>query len=505
MFKNIALLTFPSQEIERPPAAIAALGGICQSLGIAYKVFDLNLMSANLLDQEDYRLCEEHWRTDQTIALPNSWFRLMNSVILEIQLGSFDLIAVSVFSKFSTRSSHLFLTQLKSQVDILTVAGGQGLTTPYGKTTYGKTLLERELVAYIATGDGEIIFNHWLQEDFNVPGTNDLPPVQIDDLESLPLPDFSKIKPSDYHSNGRPGIYVTASRGCVRSCKFCDVPWRWPKYRYRKGITVANELYYHYQQTGVTTFQFTDSVINGNLKEFLAMQTRLSDLRLQDAGFDVRWLSQFNIRRKKDMPESLYAAMQSGGAELLICGVEHASWDVRQHMGKEFNNDDLDWHIKMCAKYGIKNIFLMFVGYPTETLQDHTENLEFLSRYQKYMLAGTIVMIRWGYTGSIDHGSKLETKGDLVNIVPEWPGLDLGHMQGQDQDWLYGRNWVNLDNPDLTLRERLRRRLEVQEKSFELGWPVTRSKEELDILYIIADQLLGEKKIVPINLGVIDH
>jgi hypothetical protein len=292
----------------------------------------------------------------------------------------------------------------------------------------------------------------------------------------------------------------------VRSCKFCDVPWRWPKYKYRKGVNVADELYHHYQTTGVTTFQFTDSVVNGNLKEFLAMQTRLAELRESDPGFDVQWLSQFNIRKKKDMPEIFYSTMRRAGAEVLVCGAEHASWPIRKHMGKEFNNEDLDWHIKMCARHGIKNVFLMFIGYPTETIDDHNEMIEFLSRYQKYMLSGTIMMIRWGYTGSMDHGSKLDTREDIMDIVPEWPDLNPVYLNDHDQDWLYGRNWVNLSNPTLNLRERLRRRLEIQEVSYQLGWPVTRSKEELDILYIIADQLLGEKKTIPIHVAeVSDH
>lgn len=98
----------------------------------------------------------------------------------------------------------------------------------------------------------------------------------------------------------------------------------------------------------------------------------------------------------------------------------------------------------------------------------------------------------------------MEIKG-VGTFVPEWPELRLDHVNDQDQDWLYGRNWINLENPTLTLKERLRRRLEVQEESYRLGWPVTRSKEELDILYIIADQIMGEKKSIPIHIELSDH
>jgi radical SAM superfamily enzyme YgiQ (UPF0313 family) len=504
MYKRVAIITFPSQELERPPAAVAALGGVCIQQGVEYDVFDLNLASFNTLSKEDYAQCELHWRVDSTVQLPQSMLDLMDSTIEKIITGNFDLIAISVFSKFSTRAARLFCERIRPLTNTIIVAGGQGLSTPYGTTQFGRYLEQQQLVNHTAWGDGELIWQNWLRGDFSVPGTDYIVPEQIQDLEALPLPDFSKVNPNHYHYSSAPGMYITASRGCVRQCQFCDVPSRWPKYKYRKGESVADELYHHYKNTGVVTFQFTDSVINGNLKEFLKMQQRLADLREQDPDFKIQWLSQFNIRKKKDMPEVYYETMRRAGAEVLVVGVEHASWTVRQSMGKEFDDDDLDYHIKMCAKHGIKNVFLMFVGYPSETLEDHQKQIDFLKTYQKYMLSGTIMVIRWGYTGSIDHGSKLEIKG-LGTFVPEWPELRLDHVNDQDQDWLYGRNWINLDNPTLTLKERLRRRLEVQEESYRLGWPVTRSKEELDILHIIADQIMGEKKTIPIHVELSDH
>jgi radical SAM superfamily enzyme YgiQ (UPF0313 family) len=185
--------------------------------------------------------------------------------------------------------------------------------------------------------------------------------------------------------------------------------------------------------------------------------------------------------------------MADAGASVLVCGVEHASWSIRESMGKEFDNDDLDYHIRMCAKYGISNIFLMFIGYPTETLDDHDEMLVFLEKYQKYMFAGTIMTVRWGYTGSLDHGSKLELMQDQLEIVPEWPDLKVMTVDDQTQDWLYGRNWINLNNPTLTFNERMRRRLEVHERSIELGYPVTRAREELEILKIMCEAFYADK------------
>ena len=53
--------------------------------------------------------------------------------------------------------------------------------------------------------------------------------------------------------------------------------------------------------------------------------------------------------------------------------------------------------------------------------------------------------------------------------------------------------WVNTKNPSLTLKERIKRRLELHELSVKLGWPQTRSKEELTIIYNIMKNLESNK------------
>jgi hypothetical protein len=487
MYKNVAFIVCPSQELERPPAAAAALAGVMKQNSVNYKIYDFNLALYHALNQHDWLLCERKWRVDQDQMLPESFGIWLSQQINRIVDAKHDLICLSVFSKFSTRFAEILITRLRPLIDVTVVSGGQGLTTPYGDVTFGRHLYNKQLIDHVLLGDGEVVFDHFLKGVTVGPGIDWEPTEQIADLDAIPYPVYDQIEPEHYIYHRDPGIYVTASRGCVRKCKFCDVPHRWPKYRYRHGSDVAKEIYTQYQSHNVQVIQFTDSVINGVLPEFENLLDSLIKLKQQDSEFKPSWLSQFNIRKRKDMPERFYDKMAQSGAGVLVCGVEHASWRIREAMGKEFDNEDLDHHIRMCAKYGINNVFLMFIGYPTETLADHKEMLEFLERYQVYMLAGTIMVIRWGYTGSLDHGSRLELQQDKLNIVPEWPDLKIMTVEGHDQDWIYGRNWINLNNPELTFKERIRRRLEVQEHSAKLGYPITRAREELEILKIICN------------------
>lgn len=490
MYKNVAFVVCPSQELERPPAAAAALAGVMDKNHISYKIYDLNLSIYHALPADDWITCENRWRIDKNILLPESFHQWFEQTISTIVDANHDLIALSVFTKFSTRFAEMFVHALRQKTNATIIAGGQGCGTPWGDRKFGKMLVAEGLIDHLVIGDGEIAFDRFLKGETKIPGLDGEIPEQIGDLNSIPYPSLDQLDPKSYMFHQEPGIYITASRGCVRKCKFCDVPAKWPKYRYRKGSDVAKEMYTQFQKTRVSIFQFTDSVINGVLPEFESLQDSIIAYKKQDPEYHPKWLSQFNIRKQHDMPERIYSKMAEAGASVLICGVEHASWKIREAMGKEFNQEDLDHHIKMCAKYGIRNVFLMFIGYPTETKEDHQELMDFLEKYQIYALHGTIMVIRWGYTGSLDYGSRLDLRKEDLNIVPEWPELSVGVVDDHTQDWIYGRNWINLNNPQLTFKERIRRRIEAHTRSVELQWPVTQGKEELEALKIICETYL---------------
>lgn len=509
MFKKVAIVACPSMELERPPAAIGILAAISKSLDRDTAVFDLNLKFYNDLGAADWINAEKFWRLREPLEpeLQQRVDNLFDQYIQEIVDWSPDLLAISVFTLMSNKASSEFLSRWKESTRLSTciVAGGQGVTTPYNvdfeKTNsvlqattnlnFGQYLQRQRLVDHYVIGDGEDAFISILNGNFNHHGIDGQPSKQLENLDSYPIPDYSFNNPTTYKYTQYPGVYITASRGCIRKCTFCDVPDRWPKFKYRTGKNVALEIFTHWKQYGVKIFQLTDSVVNGNLREFLSMNCALAEYQEQNLDMNIKLLGQFNIRDKSQMTEEQYSTMAKAGWRVLVPGVESASERVRSAMGKDFSNQDLDWHLYQCAKWGIQNVFLMFVGYPSETIDDHQENLTMLTRYQKYMYAGTILMIRWGYTGSLDAGSPLSNKDLNFNIVPQIPDLDLTHLLEHDQYWIYGRNWINLNNPTLTFDERIRRRLELHEKSIELDWPVTRPREELMILEKIVKQFKG--------------
>jgi hypothetical protein len=191
--------------------------------------------------------------------------------------------------------------------------------------------------------------------------------------------------------------------------------------------------------------------------------------------------------------------MYYAGCEQVTIGIESFSEEVRMHMKKKFTNADIDYHIEQSSYWNIRNVWLMICGYPTETLEDHQCNLDGLRRYQKYSKQGILELMHWGHTMHlIDDTPITEQKmlDDLDIIVHSAQGGFTGFEDTY--------NWVSGKNPDLTLLERIRRRVELHELSISLGYLQPRVRQNLNTLLSLSKQAHPEnytKKIFDIKIA----
>lgn len=502
--KRLALINIPSQELERPPAAAAALSACARNVGWDCKIFDFNLFLNSNVDTVTWRELEQYWRC-KILSLPDSTKQKLDAVTDKFlnTIREFDpeMVGLSVFTRFSVIPAHYMLDQIKTKLNCKTLIGGSGiyawpgslpnLNTGYVEaSTFAEFALTSGLVDYYIKGDGEVAIQELLRGNTSYPGINGSSPIQIRDLNVIPHPEYQGIDPLSYYYTHEPGIYITASRGCVRKCTFCNVPEMWPKFTVRTADDIVEEIIKGKKNYGVNLFHFTDSLINGDMKTWREVNEKLIIAKEKDSELKpIRYLGQFICRTREAQNEQDWELMARAGADLLVTGFESYSPHVRTHMGKHYSNDDIDFQIRQTAKYGIKNVALMFVGYPVETLEDHEYNLEFLRKFQKYAKAGVFHMVRWGYTGMFRDGLKLSKPGEVKLVTdPDFAKRFNGLPEGI-RDIALGFGWINELNPTLTLNERIRRRIELHELSVKLGWPQTRNREELQILYNILSNL----------------
>jgi radical SAM superfamily enzyme YgiQ (UPF0313 family) len=481
IFKRAMLISGALVQYSRPPAGLGFLAGQCENVGLDYDTLDINIEILNRLGNDTWgvmtNLIETAWDTWPE-SIQKQGDDLLSDLVQQIAQSQVDVVAITVLSYAQQIWITRFLQHFKKVLKhVPVIVGGPGVSVAIPdryniddqERLFGQYLLENQLIDFYALGEGEIVFHSFLIGNHSVPGLNyagqqESWQPQLNDLDIFPIPSYKKIKMDNYQPvDGRPRVNITGSRGCVRSCTFCDVGYLWKKFRYRSGQHIANEILQHHRDLGITDFWFNDSLINGSLKSFQDLLTVLIEYKKQYPHLDsLAFGGQFIIRPQQSHPESLYKLMAKAGVQMLHVGIESGSTAVRDHMQKKFSNEDIDYHMAMCERYKIKNYFLMMAGYLTETEQDFEMTLDMMRRYQKYIINETVFGMNFV---------------DAMIILPNTPAWNMtGELQihfenredGYDRSW----SWVSGKNPSLTFKERLRRVAVAATTAMELGYPL---------------------------------
>ena len=497
-----AVIAVPRLETHRPPPGPAIVANICAQQGHQVTVYDLNI---NLFGYSQKIGIDYHGFNSvfDQVSTPTEKQQKVLVKFVEywadkIAQQQYDYIMLAVFGMSATWFAERFLKSLRPRTCAKIVAGGMGVGTfslTNANRCFGENMRSQHLIDDYIVGEAEHSLITYLNGGHG-PGINNTEYSQIDDIENLPEPDYSYFDLDQYNYlyPGQREVYITGSRGCVRKCTYCDVERFWPKYRYRSGQSISDEIIRNYERFGVTRFYFTDSLINGSLKLFADMCDKLAKYRFDKP---ISWSGQFIFRQKKTIPQDHFAVMAKAGADILFVGIETGSDRVRRDMGKNFTNDDIDFQLEQCHKYGIKVIPLMFTGYITETLDDHLDNLKVFERWQRFVANGTISGIELGSNLVILPGAP------VANMIESH---DLSFRLDQFGEPNIGV-WQSGANPDLTIREQIRRKLQVHYTAIKYKWPVWRQESRLNEFknYILQNRLWEDRcdfyRIVPSSNG----
>lgn len=389
-------------------------------------------------------------------------------------------IGISVFTYQSRASTELFCFAIRKLLpDSKIILGGQGILD--GGINGGKVWID-----YL---DKLKLFDHWVQSEGetaileilnNRSGKEVLYFSQNQelDLDSLPYPNYDDY---DFQLYQKKILPVTGSRGCVRSCTFCDIHTHWKKFVWRTGEKIAEEIIHQSLRYQIYKFNFTDSLVNGNQKEYRKMIKRLADHNTT-AQQPISWSGQFILRPKSNSDDEMWRLTGLSGGRMLSIGIESGSESVRRHIGKEFTNDDIDHAMKLMKKYNVTCQFLMLFGYPTETEKDFQDTLDLFRRCKDY--AGSVITdIEFGSTLGILPNTPLETNKEELGII-----LDPTHENF----------WINTNNPTLDFKERLRRRFLAIKTAESLGYSLSEDNHR-DLLINFWDLYKSKNNVIPIK------
>jgi hypothetical protein len=473
---ELAIISLPRLDLTRPAIAPAILASLANEVDVNGKIHDLALKLYQTATKEEWNEFELYWQIDlkyeMNIELQKKLDQIFDGFIKEVLDNNPSIIAISVFSHNSINATNLFLEKLRPKTDAKIVIGGQGIQSRiYSADTYAEYLLKNRLIDYFCAGEAETTFKQVLLGETTGPGINNFNWKQMEELDKTPMPDYSYYDLDHYHhlSSGK-SLWINGSRGCVRRCDFCDIGKIWKKFRFRSGESLANEIAQQITKHNVKSFQFGDALINGSMKAFNDMTSSI--VRYVDEGKIHRPLlgGHFIVRPSTQMLPEHYASAGKAGLDLISIGIETGSDDLRFRMNKKFTNDDTAYHLEQCRKNNIKNLFLMFSGHPTETLEDHKKTLEMFKRFRPFVASGTITGLEVGSAA----------------ILEETPLSHWASEHGMifDEEKLKGdvRFWYNPANPSLTLKERIRRQLEIYETAMSLDYPINYMERQLQYM-----------------------
>jgi len=479
------ILSLPRFAALRPQAAPAAIKSILETHGVSATVIDINLAFQSQfkqsVDPKDYDSLDRWMFTsiDLTLEQTNLLKNFINTQVDTILQHQPQFIFISVFCWQCQKSTRLLCEYLRKVTSAKIVIGGQGLinqengsfsSIPY----FAHELARRGLIDHWVRGEAESTVMNIVNDNLPCAGVDTDSYATYSDVNLHEFWDFSDTDPRDYSSGYTSGVLpMETSRGCIRRCSFCDIPTVHGGFRAKTGERLSQEIIHYYEKHEVENYFFHDALCNGSMKDFRIFNESLLEfyenhnLPLRT----IRYSSHAIVRSSSQMQETDYELMSKAGADTMVLGVESGSERVRGEMRKNFSNSDLDYTMMMYSKYSIQVYLLLIVGFPNEYEEDFQQTLDMLSRYQKYVADGTIIGVNLGTTLTVEEGAP---------IYNEWQSFGLEPTNGANRP--IGPDWRSRDNPSLTYKERIMRRIRAQEHAVNLGYIFWKGDDQMDIL-----------------------
>ncbi|MCX6032741.1 MAG: radical SAM protein [Chloroflexi bacterium] len=188
------------------------------------------------------------------------------------------------------------------------------------------------------------------------------------------MPDFDGL-PLDRYLAPDLVLPLITAHGCYHGrCAFCNVGYGTGEGFHALPVDqVFEQIMTLQKKHDVRHIFFADEAIPPRT-------LRLLSAKLAEQGSPVAWCG--CARLEPGLSEQLLGSMAAGGCRMLLFGLETASERVIRHMIKGTRRETMSQVLHASAQAGIWNHTFFFFGFPTETMQDAQETVNFLYAHQ---------------------------------------------------------------------------------------------------------------------------
>ena len=476
-YHDILLVTLPPWDMFIPACGPGVLKGIVESHGYSLKVYDTPADLFTIFCQSDSQKLAKTQSYFLTSSIKNDLIdEFYQHVIDKIKTFNFKTLAFSVFSVYTHRATFELLTLIREQLpDVKILVGGRGLTTKLyvnlsDKFTKAENLLDfnqiltkRKLVDFAILGDAEEPIIEFLKQQLVDTVTVGLADEKLD----YPFSNLDDINLDHYIGMGDvKQMPVISSKGCVRSCDFCDVAAQMGRFKSKDGYRLAEEIIYLSKKYNVVNFSFTDSVINGNMKELRKTCQVLADYNKdKDQKDKIRWGGNWICRPPNGIKPEFFDLMKEAGCQSLTIGAEHGSNRVLEAMDKKTTVEGLYYELEQCYQRDIKAILNNIVGHWSEYPEDFLKIIEMAIRLGPYYASKTIIALQINDFALLrDTPAERQYEHNGIETIP---------------DTNFTKLWWTPKNPRSTLKARLARKLIYYRLILNYNIPVANVTDEL--------------------------
>ena len=188
----------------------------------------------------------------------------------------------------------------------------------------------------------------------------------IEDLDRLPLPDWSPLGPSRFRIGYDfwrfPTGLIQASRGCRFKCSYCPYLVLDNAMRFRDPEAVVDEIRHGIRRWGFRSFKFRDPLFGLSRERAFRIIEEIARLPRK---------IQFSIESRIELlpPETL-RMMKRAGLTSVTVGIETPSDPTLQSYRRQpIDKDRQHAFIATCRELGIRTVAGFMIGFPEDTEQ----------------------------------------------------------------------------------------------------------------------------------------